>query len=130
MDEIYDETVAQVFGLRLGQIVVQVHTGSRGLGHQVASDFVKRFQQAVHKYGIKLADRELVCAPFNSPEGQDYFGAMCAAANYAFVNRQVLAHRVRQSFEEVLRQHTHQHALHQIYAFAIKKSGMHLMIQT
>jgi len=118
VEGIYDQDVAQIFGLRPGQIVVQIHTGSRGLGHQVASDFVKRFQQAVRKYGIKLADRELVCAPFNSPEGQDYFGAMCAAANYAFVNRQVLAHQVRASFKEVLRPHTHQHDLHQIYDIA------------
>jgi len=118
VEEIYDQHVAQVFGLRPNQIVVQVHTGSRGLGHQVASDYVKLFQQAVQKYRIKLADRELVCAPFDSPEGQDYFGAMCAAANYAFVNRQLLAHQVRRSFEQVLAPHTPQFDLHQIYDIA------------
>ncbi len=118
VEEVFDPVAADAFGLRPGQIVVQIHTGSRGLGHQVASDYVKSFQQAVHKYGIQLPDRELVCAPFDSREGQDYFGAMCAAANYAFANRQLLTHWVRQSFEQVLAPVTKRSDLHQVYDIA------------
>jgi len=102
VDEIFDEAAATAFGLLQGQIVIQIHCGSRGFGHQVCSDYVRRFQKAVHKYGITLPDRELVCAPWDSPEGQDYFAAMACAANYAFANRQVLTHHVRRSFEESL----------------------------
>ncbi len=102
VEELFDEKAAQRMGLFPGQIVVQIHCGSRGFGHQVCSDYVKRFQQVVHRYGIKLPDRELVCAPLSSPEGQDYLAAMSAAANYAFVNRQVLTHLIRLSFEVTL----------------------------
>jgi tRNA-splicing ligase RtcB len=102
VEEIYDEEVAQAFGLFEGQMVVWIHTGSRGLGHQVCTDYVRDLQKAVTKYGIKLPDRELVCAPFNSPEGQDYFAAMSCAANYGFANRQCLTHLVRRTFEQVL----------------------------
>lgn len=102
VEEIYDEQVAKAFGLFQGQMVVWVHSGSRGLGHQVCTDYVRDLQKAVAKYGIKLPDRELVCAPFDSPEGRDYFAAMAAAANYAWANRQILAHRVRQVLDEVL----------------------------
>ena len=118
VEEVFDEDATQAFGLRPGQVVVQIHTGSRGLGHQVASDYVKNFQRAVQKYGIHLPDRELVCAPFSSPEGKAYFGAMNAAANYAFVNRQLLTHWVRSSFEQVLASHTRRFDLHQIYDIA------------
>jgi tRNA-splicing ligase RtcB len=118
VEKIVDQVVAEIFGIRLGQIMVQVHTGSRGLGHQVASDYVRRFQSAVHKYKIRLPDRELVCAPFDSHEGQDYFGAMCAAANYAFANRQLLTYWVRRSFEDVLSPHVSDPDLHQIYDIA------------
>jgi tRNA-splicing ligase RtcB len=102
VEAIYDEEAAEAFGLFQGQMAVWVHTGSRGLGHQVCTDYVHGFQKAVTKYGIKLPDRELVCAPFNSPEGQDYFAAMACAANYAWANRQVLTHRVRLALEQVL----------------------------
>ncbi len=100
--EIYNEEVASVFGLRQGFIAVQIHCGSRGLGHQVCTDYVKLLQKAVRKYGIELPDRELVCAPFESPEGQEYFAAMAASANFAWTNRHVIAHWVRRAFEEVL----------------------------
>jgi len=100
--EIYNEEVASVFGLRQGFITVQIHCGSRGLGHQVCTDYVKLLQKAVRKYGIELPDRELVCAPFESPEGQEYFAAMAASANFAWTNRHVIAHWVRRAFEEVL----------------------------
>jgi len=100
--EVYDEEVAEIFGLHQGKIAVQIHCGSRGLGHQVCSDYVRSLQGAVRKYGIELPDRELVCAPFDSPEGQDYFAAMAASANFAWTNRHVIAHWVRRAFEEVL----------------------------
>ncbi len=100
--EVFDQEAAAAFGLFEQQVVIQIHCGSRGLGHQVCTDYVRRFQKTVHKYGIDLPDRELVCAPWDSPEGQDYFAAMACAANYAFANRQVLVHHVRRSFEEAL----------------------------
>lgn len=100
--EIYNPEVAEVFGLQQGRVAVQIHCGSRGLGHQVCSDYVKLLQKAVRKYGIELPDRELVCAPFDSPEAQDYFAAMAASANFAWTNRQVIAHWIRRAFEEVL----------------------------
>lgn len=100
--EIYDEQVARAFGLFEGQLAVQIHSGSRGLGHQVCSDYVQSLQGAVSKYQIKLPDRQLVCAPLDSPEGRSYFGAMASAANYAWANRQCMAHLARRSFEEVL----------------------------
>jgi len=115
---IFDAEAAQVLGLFEEQMVVQIHCGSRGFGHQVCTDYVSDFQSAVRKYGIQLPDRELVCAPIDSPEGTDYFGAMACAANYAFANRQVLAHFVRQSFEEVLAGHVRDFELHQVYDIA------------
>jgi tRNA-splicing ligase RtcB len=116
--EIYDAPVADRLGLFLGQVVVQVHCGSRGFGHQVCQDYVDRFQKTVHDYGIELPDRELVCAPFNSPEGQDYFHAMACAANFAFANRQVLAHYIRRAFEEALAGEVKDFDLHQVYDIA------------
>jgi tRNA-splicing ligase RtcB len=102
IDEVYDEEAAAAMGLVKGRVAVQIHCGSRGFGHQVCTDYVRAFQSAIQKYNIQLPDRELVCAPFSSPEGQDYYAAMCVAANYAFANRQVLAHHIRRSFEETL----------------------------
>ena len=102
VDEVFDEEVAAAFGLWEGQVVVQIHCGSRGFGHQICTDYVQLFQKAIRKYGITLPDRELVCAPFDTPEGQSYFAAMVAAANYAWANRQLLTHQARQAFEEVL----------------------------
>jgi tRNA-splicing ligase RtcB len=118
VDAVFDEAVARRIGLFEGQIAVQIHCGSRGLGHQVCSDYVKRFQKAVAKYGLTLPDRELVCAPLSSPEGQDYLAAMKAAANYAFANRQVLAHHIRRSFEQVLAVKVRNHHIFQIYDIA------------
>lgn len=100
--ETYDEAAADAFGLRPGQVVLLIHCGSRGLGHQVCTDYVRDFQQALARFRIQLPDRELVCAPLNSPEGEAYVGAMQAAANFAFANRQVLAHLAREAFEQVL----------------------------
>jgi len=118
IDEVFDEEAAAAMGLVKGRIAVQIHCGSRGFGHQVCSDYVRSLQAAIHKYKIKLADRELIYAPFNSPDGQAYYGAMSAAANFAFVNRQVLASLARQSFEEVLRGQVRDWDLHQVYDIA------------
>jgi len=118
IDEIYDDTAAGAMGLHVGGIAVQIHCGSRGYGHQVCDDYVKSLQPAVRKYGIQLPDRQLVCAPFSSPEGQAYFGAMACAANYAFANRQVLTHYVRASFEQTLAGHVHDWDVFQVYDIA------------
>jgi tRNA-splicing ligase RtcB len=98
-----------------GQVVVQIHCGSRGFGHQVCDDYVKSLQSAVQKYKIRLPDRELVCAPLDSPEGRAYYGAMVCAANYAFVNRQVLAMGVRAAFEQILAGKVKNFDLFQVY---------------
>ena len=101
--EIYDEAVAKAFGLERDQITVMIHSGSRGLGHQVCEDHLRIMIRVAQKYGIELPDRQLCCAPLRSPEGREYLGAMSAAANFAFANRQVMAHRVRESLAEALR---------------------------
>ena len=116
--DIYDEDAAERLGLFPNQVAVQIHCGSRGLGHQVCQDYVSEFQKTVQDYGIELPDRELVCAPFSSPEGQRYFGAMAAAANFAFANRQLLAHNIRQSFEHTLAGKVKDFDLHQVYDIA------------
>ncbi len=115
IDAIYDEEVAEVFGLAVGQIVLQIHCGSRGLGHEVCSQYLRRLQDAPRRYDIPIPDRELVAAPIDSEEGQDYFAAMAAAANYAFVNRQVLAHFARRTFEQVLAGKVADWHLQQVY---------------
>ncbi len=99
VDEIYDTEAAESFGLKKDQITVMIHSGSRGLGHQICSDYIRVMQQASVKYGIKLPDRQLACAPVSSPEGRRYYGAMICAVNYAMVNRHCLAHWVRAAFE-------------------------------
>ena len=118
VDEIFDEGAANAMGLYQGCLTVQIHCGSRGLGHQVCTDYVQQFQSAVRKYGIDLPDRELVCAPMDSPEGQAYMRAMRAAANFACANRQLLAHSARRAFEEVFANLTRNWHLHQVYDIA------------
>ena len=118
VDEIFDEEAANLMGLSRGCLTVQIHCGSRGLGHQVCTDYVHQFQSAIHKYGIQLPDRELVCAPMHSPEGQAYMGAMRAAANFAFANRQLLAYSARHAFEEVFAGQLKNWHLHQVYDIA------------
>jgi len=100
--ELYDEATAAAFGLELDGLTVMIHTGSRGLGHQVCDDFIRRLSQVSAKYGLRLPDRQLACAPVQSPEGEQYLGAMGAAANFAFANRQVIGHHVREALEEAL----------------------------
>ncbi|MFE0591392.1 RtcB family protein [Micromonospora echinospora] len=101
VDEVYDEPVATAFGLRTGQVCVMVHSGSRGLGHQVCTDHVRAMEQVMPGYGIEVPDRQLACAPVDSPAGRAYLGAMAAAANYARANRQLLAEAARRVFTRV-----------------------------
>ncbi len=103
VDRVFDEKIAKAYGLFEGQVVVMVHTGSRGLGHQVASDYLRIMEKANRKYGVPWPDRELVSVPFQTEEGQRYFSAMKAAANFAWANRQMITHWVRESFEEVFK---------------------------
>jgi tRNA-splicing ligase RtcB len=116
VEEIVDANAARVMGLHSGCLAVQIHCGSRGFGHQICTDYVHDFQSAVVRYGIHLPDRELVCAPLDSDEGQAYLNAMQAAANYAFANRQVLAWHTRRSFEQVFG--SQDSSLRQIYDIA------------
>ncbi len=102
VEELYDAAAAAALGLRLGQLTVMIHTGSRGVGHQVCTDYLKVTGGALRRYGISVPDRQLACAPVDSEEAIDYLGAMRAAANFAFANRQVLAHAAAQVFERVL----------------------------
>jgi tRNA-splicing ligase RtcB len=102
VDEIYDETVAEVFGLFIGQITISIHTGSRGLGYQVCDDYLKILVKAIPKYGISLPDRQLACAPIQSQEGRDYLAAMAAAANFAWNNRQTIMALAQKSFMHTL----------------------------
>ena len=102
VDEVYDAEAAERFGLRAGEMTVMIHTGSRGVGHQVCTDFLKVAGAALRRYGISVPDRQLACAPVDSPEARAYLGAMRAAANFAFANRQVLTDLVRAVFRRVL----------------------------
>jgi tRNA-splicing ligase RtcB (3'-phosphate/5'-hydroxy nucleic acid ligase) len=101
VDEIYDEKIAAAFGLKKQQIVVQIHTGSRGLGHQVATDYIRTMVNTMGDYGIKLPDRELSGVPFSSQQGTNYFQAMSAAANFAWANRQIITWEVRNAWKEI-----------------------------
>jgi len=102
VDEIYDEKIAQTFGLSKGQVTVMIHCGSRGLGHQTCTDYVRVMIKKVHEWGYTLPDRELVCAPFKSQEAQDYFAAMSAAANFAWANRHTIGHWTREAWQRIL----------------------------
>ncbi len=99
---IFDASAADAFGLAEGQVTVLIHSGSRGLGHQVCTDYVKQMDAAISRYGIELPDRQLACAPASSEEGRAYLAAMAAAANFAWANRHAIAHRVRESIRDVL----------------------------
>ena len=102
VERILDAGTADAFGLRDGQVTVLIHSGSRGLGHQVCSDYVKRMDAVLGRYGIVLPDRQLSCAPASSPEGTAYLAAMAAAANFAWANRQEIANRIRSSVARIL----------------------------
>ena len=118
VEEVFDEKTAAAFGVRPGQITVMVHSGSRGFGHQVCTDHLEVMNRAVSKYGIDLPDRQLACAPFNSPEGQSYWGAMQCAANYAWANRQCLLQWVREEFMDFFSLGPHDLGLRQVYDVA------------
>src|SRR3954469_6029170 len=102
VDEVLDPDAAASFGLRRGQVTVLIHSGSRGLGHQVCTDYVRRMDAALPRHGITLPDRQLSCAPLDSDEGRAYLGAMAAAANFAWANRHAIAHGVRRAISDVL----------------------------
>jgi tRNA-splicing ligase RtcB (3'-phosphate/5'-hydroxy nucleic acid ligase) len=102
VEEVLDEAAAAAYGLSPGQVTVLIHSGSRGLGHQVCTDYVKRMLPALARYRIVLPDRQLACAPQSSPEGRAYLAAMAAAANFAWANRQLIAHAVRKSIRSVV----------------------------
>lgn len=101
VEEVYDEKAASTFGLKLNQATILIHTGSRGLGHQVCDDYIKVMRESSRKHGIDLPDPQLCCAPIESPEGKAYLAAMAGAANFAFVNRQLITHWTRETFEQV-----------------------------
>ncbi|MFC1912736.1 RtcB family protein [Chloroflexota bacterium] len=119
VDEIYNREAAAVMGIDdVDQVLFSIHTGSRGFGHEVCGDYVRLFGEAVKKYGISLPDRQLACAPVASPEGQDYLAAMACAANYAWTNRQCIAHWVRESFLKVFGKSPRELGMTQIYDVA------------
>ncbi len=113
--EIYDERIADAFGLFRDQVTVMIHSGSRGLGHQVCQEHLRVMVDAARKYGIHLPDRQLCCAPIGSPEGKAYLAAMAAAANFAFANRQVMSHWVRESVAAALGIAPHRTGLSVVY---------------
>ncbi len=119
VDKIINEEAAKRMGVNeLDQIIVMIHTGSRGCGHQIASDYIRKMEVAYRKYGIDLPDRQLACAPIDSPEGRDYFSAMACGANFAWTNRQMILHWVRESFESVFNQKAEDIGLRVIYDVA------------
>jgi len=119
VDQIYDPEIAKVLGItHVGQVTVMIHTGSRGLGHQVASDYLLVMERTMRRYGLNPPDRELACLPFHSPEAQDYFKAMAAAANFAWANRQMITHWVRESFKEVFHKNPEDLGIRVIYDVA------------
>ncbi|HID32421.1 MAG TPA: RtcB family protein, partial [bacterium (Candidatus Stahlbacteria)] len=116
--DIYDRDAAELFGLDVGTVTVMIHCGSRGFGYQICDDFVKILGNVTRKYGIKIPDRQLACAPVNSAEGKRYFSAMVCAANYAWANRQCIMHWVRESFSDVFGKDPAQLDLKMIYDVA------------
>ena len=102
VDEIFDERAAKAFGLRVGQVCIMIHCGSRGAGHQICTDHVERMEKAADHYKVHLVDRQLAATPVTSREAEAYWGAMCSAANFAWTNRQLITHWTREAFSEVL----------------------------
>ena len=118
VDEIFDESAAEAIGIEKGNITVMIHTGSRGFGHQVCSDYVDLLQSSMRKYKIQLPDNELASVPINSPEGKRYFSAMKSAANFAWANREIIQHWVRKSFSTVIGASPESLGMHLIYDVA------------
>ncbi len=121
VEEIFDKEVAEAFGLFKDQVVIMIHTGSRGLGHQVCTDYLRTMIPAMQRYRIKVPDREFACVPFSSPEGQRYFSAMAAAANYAWANRYMIAHYTRKAWKQVLGEKERLELLYDVAHNIIKK---------
>jgi tRNA-splicing ligase RtcB len=115
VDEIYDEEIAATFGLQEGKIAFSIHSGSRGLGYQVCDDYLKILVKAISKYGIPLPDRQLACAPIQSSEGKDYLGAMAAAANFAWNNRQTIMALAKESFVKTFQMSSKEMNFHLVY---------------
>lgn len=118
VQKIFDPEIAKVFGLFEDQVTILIHTGSRGFGHQVCTDYISVMMNAIKKYNINLPDRQLACAPIESPEGKRYFSAMVCAANYAWANRQCITHWIRESFEVVFKKGAHKLGLNVLYDVA------------
>jgi tRNA-splicing ligase RtcB len=117
--DIYDPETAAVYGIKTtGQVLIMIHTGSRGFGYEICNDYVRLLGNTTRKYGIELPDRQLVCTPVTSPEGEAYLGAMACAANYAWANRQCIVHWTRESFSRVLKKSLREIGLEQIYDVA------------
>jgi tRNA-splicing ligase RtcB len=102
VENVFDEKTAKAFGLKEGTVTITVHCGSRGCGHQIATDYLQKMEQYVRNHSVNLPDRQLACAPLDSDLGDEYYGAMCCGANYAWANRQMITHWARESFEKVL----------------------------
>ena len=118
-ENILDEKLAKKFGIHTPeQVVIMVHCGSRGFGHQIGTDYLRIFEDTMKKYGIEVYDRELACAPFQSNEGQDYYKAMACAANMAFSNRQVILHRIREGFSKIFKTDAEKLEMHMVYDVA------------
>jgi tRNA-splicing ligase RtcB len=117
VQDIFDKDTAKVYGItEPDQIVCWIHTGSRGYGHQICTDYIRVMEQATVKYKIKLPDRELACAPIKSKEAEDYYGAMACAVNWAFINRHIILHQVRQAFEQTFKQKADKMGLELVYS--------------
>ena len=121
VEEIFDKEVAEAFGLFKDQVVVMIHTGSRGLGHQVCTDYLRTMIPAMQRHRIKVPDKEFACVPFNSPEGQRYFSAMASAANYAWANRYMIAHYTRKAWKQMLGEKEKLELLYDVAHNIIKK---------
>jgi len=120
VDKIFNKEAAEKFGLFENQVTIMIHTGSRGLGHQVATDYIRKFLGLMNKYQIKVPDKEFACVPFNSPDGQDYFKAMAAAANYAWANRAMIAYYTRLAWQKIIGQRSNLKPLYDVAHNIIK----------
>ena len=126
VEKIFRPDVAEAFGLMEGQVVVLAHSGSRGFGHQVCTDYLKQMGEAMRRHNIELPDRQLACVPIDSPEGKSYLGAMAAAANFAWANRQAITHRTRKAFERIFGDDTEVHVVYDV-CHNIAKREEHLI---
>ncbi len=127
---IFDKDAARIMGITApGQIVIMVHCGSRGMGHQIGTDYLRLFLEVMPKYGIEILDKELACAPFSSKEGKDYYAAMACAANMAFANRQVITHRIREVFSKIFGKSAQELGINLVYDVAhnIAKMEKHVV---